>query len=164
SPCRRALRLDRSLPAALRGPRLLRPLRRLASIFAGELGRRRRRDERRLRAGDAPCARRRPRMVCALLWLTVAQAFRLNPAKAIRRQPLHHPPAHVASETAASAIVAVENRDHLAVPYLFDIVALGVFEDFDDSPGEIFGSPLQRRLVTNLGVASEPVTNRRFVG
>src|SRR5260370_360948 len=37
SPCRKALRLAFDLPAGVRGPRLFRPLARLATIFACEL-------------------------------------------------------------------------------------------------------------------------------
>src|SRR5262249_28896522 len=37
SPCRKALRLEFDLPARVRGPRLFRPLARLAAIFACEL-------------------------------------------------------------------------------------------------------------------------------
>src|SRR5215468_8711948 len=37
SPCRRALRLERALPALVRGPRLLQPLIRLTAIFFEEL-------------------------------------------------------------------------------------------------------------------------------
>src|SRR6516164_6047170 len=37
SPCRRALRLERIVPALVRGPRLLQPLIRLAAIFFEEV-------------------------------------------------------------------------------------------------------------------------------